>query len=111
MRPNSKEQLVGNCKNRRTLSSQNRHSSSNRLIGIFDEPRPVLDLSLLWVLQHPLKRRGGCASKKKNPFRSGADGVVPQKSCCSMRFETWCVSDHPVCAFKGGFAATAVPTL
>jgi len=33
--------------------------------------------------------------KKKSPFRKGADGVVAHKSRCEMRFETWCVSDHP----------------
>ncbi len=26
-------------------------------------------------------RRGGCAIKKKIPFRSGADGVVAHKKC------------------------------
>ncbi|HYR90831.1 MAG TPA: tetratricopeptide repeat protein [Terriglobia bacterium] len=29
----------------------------------------------------PLKSRGGCASKKKNPFRNGADGVVRNDEC------------------------------
>src|SRR6266850_6308542 len=104
MRPNSKEQLVGNCKNRRTLSSQNRHSSSNRLIGIFDEPRPVLDLSL----QHPLmKRRGGCAIRKKNPFRSGADGWSLTRHVRR--------TDHPVRALqrrlRGTFLTARPPLL
>jgi hypothetical protein len=36
-----------------------------------------------------LVRRGGCAKKKKSPFRIGADGVVAHKK----RFG---VSDHPV---------------
>src|SRR6266850_3247813 len=105
VRPNSKEQLVGNCKNRRTLSSQNRHSSSNRLIGIFDEPRPVLDLSPAWVLQQSLKRRGGCAAKKKNPFRNGADGVVRTDECFRNAFLRFRETDHPVRAVSSGFAA------
>ena len=42
---------------------------------------------------------------KKNPFRIGTAGVVAHKSSCGMSFETWCVNDHPVCAFEGGFAA------
>src|SRR2546425_10055987 len=51
--------------------------------------------------------KGGVAvpSRKKDPFRTGTAGVVAHKLRCRMRFETWCVSDHPVCAFKGGFAA------
>ncbi len=47
-----------------------------------------------------LQRRGGRAIKKKNPFRIGTAGVVAHKSSCGLRFETWCVSDHPVCAFQ-----------
>ena len=27
----------------------------------------------------PFSRRGGCAIKKKSPFRSGADGVVSKR--------------------------------
>jgi hypothetical protein len=46
-----------------------------------------------------LQRRGGRAINKMVPFRKGAAGVVAHKSRCGMRFETWCVSDHPVCAF------------
>src|SRR2546428_12702688 len=45
-----------------------------------------------------LERRGGRAIKKKNPFRYGTAGVVAHKSRFRMRFEAWCVSDHPVCA-------------
>ena len=47
-----------------------------------------------------LQRRGGRAINKKAPFRNGADGVVAYKPRCRMRFETWCVSNHPVCAFQ-----------
>ena len=47
-----------------------------------------------WVFPS-LQRRGGRAIKKKNPFRYGTAGVVAHKSRCSIRFETWCVSDHP----------------
>src|SRR5213594_3780956 len=46
------------------------------------------------------ERRGGRAIKKKNPFRYGTAGVVAHKSRRRMRFEAWCVSDHPVCASK-----------
>jgi len=46
------------------------------------------------------KRRGGRAIKKKNPFRCGTAGVVAYNVRCGMRFEIWCVSDHPVCAFQ-----------
>ena len=46
------------------------------------------------------ERRGGRAIKKKNPFRCGTAGVVAHKVRCGMRFEIWCVSDHPVCAFQ-----------
>ena len=42
-----------------------------------------------------LKRRGGRAVKKKNPFRYGTAGVVAHKSRCGMRLETLRVSDHP----------------
>jgi hypothetical protein len=52
-----------------------------------------------------LVRRSGRAIKEENPFRYGTAGVVAHKLRFGMRFETWCVSDHPVCAFKGGFAA------
>jgi len=44
-------------------------------------------------------KEGGRAIKKKDPFRKGAAGVVAHKLRCGMRFETRCVSDHPVCAF------------
>src|SRR6266850_795198 len=40
------------------------------------------------------KERWPC-HQKNNPFRIGTAGVVVRKSRCSMRFETWCVSDHP----------------
>ena len=67
-----------------------------------------------WVFPS-LQRRGGRAIKKKNPFRYGTAGVVAHKSRCSIRFETWCVSDHPVCAaserelFLNGAATPPVP--
>jgi len=43
-------------------------------------------------------RRGGCAIKKKIPFRSGADGVVAHTKCFAEL-------TTPSAPFKGGFAA------
>src|SRR3989442_8482029 len=48
-----------------------------------------------------LVRRGGCGiNKKARSHRSAADGVVAHKSHFRMRFERWCLSDHPVRAFS-----------
>jgi len=43
-------------------------------------------------------RRGGCAIKKKIPFRSGADGVVAHTKCFAEL-------TTPAAPSKGGFAA------
>jgi len=44
-------------------------------------------------------RRVAAPVKKMVPFRKGADGWSLSSHVAKCAFETWCVSDHPVCAF------------
>src|SRR5437867_7801000 len=51
----------------------------------------------LQVRPHSPPYEGGVAvPSRKGPVPKGTAGVVAHKSRCGMRFETWCVSDHPV---------------
>src|SRR6266513_1096942 len=48
-----------------------------------------------WSVPFPsLKRRGGRAIKKMDPFRNGADGVVSSARCQASTFRR---TDPPVC--------------
>jgi hypothetical protein len=56
----------------------------------------------------PLPGQEGWMRHQENaaePPLKGADGVVSCGECCSSAFAKHFVStDHPVCAFKGGYA-------
>ena len=56
-------------------------------------------------------RRGGCASKKKLPFRSGADGVVAHTNCFAELTTPAAPSKEASRHFLDGASTPPVPAM